>query len=111
VRIILLVRWSFIRAGFRLDLENLFSPLTVNPQIVLERIAIPEIPIEEFATPETMTPQITMGGKLPRRHRIPRPHEFALSLQAQVDKAAGTCSLCDHVEEEDAFYEEETRRA
>jgi hypothetical protein len=57
--------------GFGLNPDNLFAPLTVNPEIVLERIAIPEIPIEELVTPETMRLQIAPGGELRRRHRIP----------------------------------------
>jgi hypothetical protein len=44
--IILIVRWSFTFAESLLNPEDLFAPLTVNPQIVLARIAIPEIPIE-----------------------------------------------------------------
>jgi hypothetical protein len=30
----------------------------LNPEIVLERIAIPEMAIEEFVAPKTMKPQI-----------------------------------------------------
>jgi hypothetical protein len=100
--IIPLVQWSFIRPGLHLSPDDLFAPLKVNPKIVLERMAIPEIPIEELVTSETMRPQIATDGELRRRHRIPGPREFAVSLQPYVDKAVDTCPLCGHVEEEKA---------
>jgi hypothetical protein len=43
-----------IRAEFRLNPDDLFALLTVNPKIVLERIAIFEIPMESLITPKTM---------------------------------------------------------
>jgi hypothetical protein len=52
--------------------------------------------MEELITPETMGLQITTGGK-PRRRRFSGSHEFAVSLQAYVKKAAGISPLCDHV--------------
>jgi hypothetical protein len=90
-------------AEFGLKTDALFAPLIVNPENVLERIAIPEIPIKEFITSETMRPQIAMRGELRRRHKIPGPHEFAVRLQAYFNKAAGTCPLSGHVEDEDSF--------
>jgi hypothetical protein len=105
--IILMVRWSLIRARFSLNCDNLFAPLTVNPEIVIERIAIHEIPIEELVTSETMRLQIASDGELRRRHSIPGYHEFPVSLQAFVNKA--TCIyLCGHVKEEDSSDEEGT---
>jgi hypothetical protein len=80
----------------------------VNLEIILERIAIPEIPIEELVPAEIMRPQIATHGELRGRHRIPGRHEFAVSLQALVNKAAGTCPICGHVEEEDSSDDEET---
>jgi hypothetical protein len=88
------VWWNFIRAGFHLNPNNLLAPLTVNPEIVLEWIAIPEIPTEELVTSETTRLQIGTDGDLRRRHRTPGPHEFAVSLQAYVNKTAVTCRLC-----------------
>jgi hypothetical protein len=51
-----------IGGGFRLSPDNLFVPLTVNPDVVLERMAISEIPIEQLVTFETMKPQIATDG-------------------------------------------------
>jgi hypothetical protein len=79
----------------------------VNPEIALERIAIPEIPIKELVAPDAMRPQITTDGELRRRHKISGPHEFAVSLQAYVNKAAGAFLLYGHVEDECLFAEEE----
>jgi hypothetical protein len=88
---ILMVRWSFIRAGFGFNPNNMFAFLPVNPEIILERIVIPEIPIEQLATPETLRPQIVTDGELRRRHRIPGPHALAVSLRAYGNKATNTC--------------------
>jgi hypothetical protein len=41
------VRWTFVRAGFRLKPKNLLTPLTVTPADVLARIAMPEIGLED----------------------------------------------------------------
>jgi hypothetical protein len=41
-------RWSFVRAGFRLNPGNRLAPLTVTPVHVLARIAIPEIGLEDY---------------------------------------------------------------
>jgi hypothetical protein len=60
----------------------------LNPEIVRERIAVPEIPIKELATPDAMRPQIATGSELRRRHMIPCLHEFAVNFHAYVNKAA-----------------------
>jgi hypothetical protein len=86
--------------------DNLPAPLTANPEIVLEWIAVLEISVEELVTSETVRLQIATGGELCRQHRIPSPHEFVVSLQAYVNKAAATCPLCSCVEEEDLFGKE-----
>jgi hypothetical protein len=41
--IILMVKWSFLRPGFRFNSDNLLDPLTVIPSQVLNRIANPEM--------------------------------------------------------------------
>jgi hypothetical protein len=89
--IIPVVRRSFIRARFRLNPDNLFAPLTMNPEIVFERIAISEIPIEQFVTPEAVSTEVAKDGEIRRRHWILGPHEFVASLQAHINKAGGTC--------------------
>jgi hypothetical protein len=46
--IIPVVRWSFLRAGFRLNPDVLSDPLTVISGQVLNRIAIPEMTLTDY---------------------------------------------------------------
>jgi hypothetical protein len=48
VAIIPMVRWSFLRAGFRLNPDNLLDPLTVIPSQVLNRIATLEMTLADY---------------------------------------------------------------
>jgi hypothetical protein len=50
--IIPLVRWSFIRARFRLNSANLIVPLTINRTEVLTRISVPEMSLEQLVSQE-----------------------------------------------------------
>jgi hypothetical protein len=92
--IIPMVRWSFVRAGFRFNPK----PLTVTPADMLAQIVMLEIGLEDYvfdAPPEVPLP----AGRA--RHRcapIPRPTAFAVNLKAHVDKVAGTCPLCGQTE-------------
>jgi hypothetical protein len=102
--IIPIVRWSFVRAGFRLNPKNLLAPITVTRADMLARIAMPETGLENYvfgAPPEIPLPAGRAGH---RRAPIPRPTEFAVNSKAHVDKVAGTCPLCGHAEiqEEDS---------
>jgi hypothetical protein len=55
--IIPMVRWSFERAGFRLNSGNLLSPLTVDPAPVLDRLDMPELPFDDaFVYPDQLDP-------------------------------------------------------
>jgi hypothetical protein len=56
--------------GVSLQPDNMLASFTVDPEIVFERSAIPEIPIEEFVTPETVRLQIAADAELRRRQRI-----------------------------------------
>jgi hypothetical protein len=51
--IIPMIRWSFLRAGFRLNPGNLLDPLTVIPSQVLNRIATPEMTVADFRFSES----------------------------------------------------------
>jgi hypothetical protein len=56
--IIPMVRWSFERAGFRLNSDNLLSPLTVDPTPALDRLDVPELSFDDaFAYPGQRDPQ------------------------------------------------------
>jgi hypothetical protein len=57
-RFIPMVRWSFERAGFRLNSDNLLGPLTVDLTPVLDRLDVPELPFDNaFAYPDQLDPQ------------------------------------------------------
>jgi hypothetical protein len=108
--IISMVRWSFVRAGFRLNPKNLLAPLTVTPVDVLARIAMPEVGLENYvfgAPPEVPLPAGRAG---PRHAPIPRSTEFAVNLKAYVDKVAGICPLCGHTEIEEEEEEEKATK-
>jgi hypothetical protein len=105
--IIPVMKWSFVWAEFRLNPKNLFAPLTVTPADVLARIAIPQIGLEDYifgATPEGPLPA---GRARHRRALVPGPTEFAVNLKTYVDKMAGTCLLCGHIEINEEETEEE----
>jgi hypothetical protein len=56
--IIPMARWSFKRAGFRLNSDNLLSPLTVDPTPVLDQLDMPELPFDDaFIYPDQLDPQ------------------------------------------------------
>jgi hypothetical protein len=50
-RIIPMVRWSFLRAGFRLNPKHFLVPLTITRTEILEQIVVPELYLEEFVFP------------------------------------------------------------
>jgi hypothetical protein len=53
-----MVRWSFGRAGFRLNSDNLLSLLTVDPTPILDRLDVPELPFDDtFVYPDQLDPQ------------------------------------------------------
>jgi hypothetical protein len=49
-----IVRWKSICSVVPLNPDNPLAPQTKNPKITLERIAIPEVLIEEPVTTETI---------------------------------------------------------
>jgi hypothetical protein len=56
--IILMVRWNFERAGFRLNSDNLLSPLTLDPTPVLDRFDVSEFLFDDaFIYPDQLDPQ------------------------------------------------------
>jgi hypothetical protein len=105
--IIPMVRWSFVRAGFRLDPDNPFNPVTLHPQMVIAGISLPEISRQEYVELETLRPPLRTDRAACKRFQIPAPHEFAVRLQAYVKRVGDGCPLCGHSEEEDSLKEEE----
>jgi hypothetical protein len=52
--IIPMVRWSLVRAGFRLNPDRLSAAVTLHPEICIERISLPEISPQKCMQPETL---------------------------------------------------------
>jgi hypothetical protein len=106
--IIPMVRWSFERAGFRLDSDNLLSPLTVDPTAAFDRLDVPELPFDDaFVYTDQLDPQRLQLTAQRVRQRIPGPAQFAINLIAYVDATVGKCPLCGHEEGEQSSDEEE----
>jgi hypothetical protein len=100
-RIIPMVQWSFERAGFRLNSDNLLRPLTVGPTPVLDRLDVPELPFDNaFVCPDQLDPQRLQPKTQRRRQRIPGPAQDAINLMAYVDATVGKYPLCGHEEDE-----------
>jgi hypothetical protein len=108
--IIPVVQWSFMRAGFRLNPDALFASVTLHPEIIIEKISLPEISVQEYVEPETLRPPPRTDRAAGKRFQIPAPHEFAVSLQAYVKRVGGTCPLCGYSEDEDSLEEVEAVR-
>jgi hypothetical protein len=105
-----MVRWSFERADFRLNSDNLLSLFTVDPTPVLDRLGVPELPFDDaFVHPGQLDPQRLRLTAQRRRQRIPGPAQFAINLMAYVDATIGKCPLCVHKESEQSSNEDEER--
>jgi hypothetical protein len=102
--IIPMVRWNFERAGFRLNSDNLLSPLAVDPTPVLDRLDVPELPFDDaFVYPDQLNPQRLHLTAQRRRQWIPGPTQFSINLMAYVDVTVGKCLLCFHEEGEQSL--------
>jgi hypothetical protein len=97
--IIPMVRWSFDRAGFRLNPHDLLGRLTLNPMEVLNRIGVPEMSLEQLISAETDEGSESQERPIRRRVRLPSLIEFA-------DKLACVCPLCGHGDHQKASKEE-----
>jgi hypothetical protein len=103
-----MVRWSFERAGFRLNYDNLLSPLTVDPTPVLDRLDVPELSLDDaFVYPDQLDLQRLQLTARRWRQRILGPVQFAINLMAYVDATVGKCLLYGHEEGEQSSDEEE----
>jgi hypothetical protein len=103
-----MIRWSFVRAGFFLKPENLLGPVGVNEMRVLERIEVPELPVDEAFMHSEVIDLPTRPGILTRRWApVPRPTSFAVSLAAYIEKVTGICPLCGHDDDAEVSDDEE----
>jgi hypothetical protein len=50
--------WSVVRARFPFTPENFSAPVTLHPEIVIERSSLPEISLQEYVEPEASRPPL-----------------------------------------------------
>jgi hypothetical protein len=75
------VRWSFERAGFMLDLENIRNPVQIVPSRVLDRIGVSDFEIDDwFISLDHMRKEAKMKDAARKRTPTPKPGELAISL-------------------------------
>jgi hypothetical protein len=80
--IIPMVRWSLLRAAFRLAPRHPLAALIMAPAEVLDQIVLPELPLEEFVFPDVHEVAMTRGRSGRGQAPIPGPTEFAVSVKA-----------------------------
>jgi hypothetical protein len=81
--IILTVRWSFERAGFLLDLENIGNSVQIDPIRVLNRILVSDFELDDCCIdPNQMTTEKPARNAPRKRKPIPKPSESVVSLAA-----------------------------
>jgi hypothetical protein len=74
------VRWSFERAEFLLDLETIKNPVLIVPSRVLDRIGAPNLEIDDsFVYPDHMSKEVRVEDAARKRAPTPKPSEFAIS--------------------------------
>jgi hypothetical protein len=107
--IISMVRWSFERAEFLLDLENTKNPVQIVPSRVLDRIGVPDFEIDDsFIYRDHVTKEAEAKDAARKRTPTPKPSEFAIGFAAYIQTVTGTCPLCGHEEEEQVSKEAES---
>jgi hypothetical protein len=99
---------ELVRSGSFLKPKNLLDPVGVNGTRVLERIEVPELPVDEaFMYPETINFLTRPGIPTRRRAPFPGPTSCAVSLTAYIEKVTGTCHLCSHDDDVEVSDDEE----
>jgi hypothetical protein len=103
-----MIRWSFVRAGFFLKPANLLGPVGVNGTRVLERIKVPELPVDEaFMYLETIDLPTRPGIPTRRRAPVAGPTLFAFGPAAYIEKVTGVSPLCGHDDDAEVSDDEE----
>jgi hypothetical protein len=106
--IIRMIRGSFERAEFLLDLETIRNPVQIVPSRVLDRISAPDFEIDDsFIYPDHMRKETEVKDAARKRTPTLKPNEFVINLEAYSQVITGTCPLCGHEEEEQISNEEE----
>jgi hypothetical protein len=76
------------------------APVGVDGTKVLEKIEIPELPVNEsYMHPETIDLSTRSGTQTRQQAPIPGPTWFAISLAECIEMVTGTCPLYGHDED------------
>jgi hypothetical protein len=90
-----IVRHSFARAGIIMNTGDIMGSVDLNPNTVLERLAVPEVPLDvSFEFPVDMANENAGKPRSRNRSPIPSPSLFAITLAAYVNKVTNKCPLC-----------------
>jgi hypothetical protein len=104
-----MVRWSFERAGFPFDLENVRPPVQIFLSRVLDRIAFPDFEIDEsFINPDHMRKEAKVKDPAGKCMLTPKASEYPINSAAHIQTRTGTCPLCGHEEEKRVSHEEKS---
>jgi hypothetical protein len=106
-----MVRWSFSRAGFRLNSDNLLARLSVNRTEDLTGVSVPEMSLEQLVSQEPVEAPASNRTPVLQRSRILVPIEFAVSLKAYIDKTSSACPLCGHRDHEESSKDEKRQKS
>jgi hypothetical protein len=106
--VITMVRGSLLPARFRLNPTHLFAPLTVTSAEVLDRIVLPELPLEEFIFDDVDEVTRTVEGPGRRPAQILGLSERGITLKAYVNEITGICPLCGNAGVEKEHDKEES---
>jgi hypothetical protein len=89
--VIPMVRWSFERAGFLLDLENIRNPVPIVPSGILDRTGVSDFEIDDsFIYPDHMRKEAEAQDAARKRPATPEPGEVAKGLAAYIQTVTGT---------------------
>jgi hypothetical protein len=103
-----MVLWSFERARFLFDLENIRNPVQIVPSRALDRMGAPDFEIDDsFIYPDHMRKEAEVKNVAHKRKPTPKPRESAISVYAYIQTITGTCPLCSYKEEKQVSNEEE----
>jgi hypothetical protein len=103
-----MIRWSFERAGFLLDLSGIRNPVQIDPNRALAQIAVPDVERDDSVIdPDQMRKTVDDMNAARKCVPTPKPSDFPISFTVSIQVTSGTCHLCGYEKEEEVSNEEE----
>jgi hypothetical protein len=76
-----MIRWSFERAGFLLDLTDIRNPVQIEPSRVLAQIALPDVELDDSVIdPDQMRKGVEHMNAPRKCVPTPKPSDFPISF-------------------------------